>query len=291
MIIPSLLTIWRPGAGVDAATRREVARLTQLLVPPLEPNHQVGSARQGAIWAHELESSAKAFAFDAEAVNAAWAIARKPGRMAQIRRTCRAPADACFFELATGEEATLGIFTEGDRNNVLISLIVAWQGRLVIGGRPNRFKQRRFDFDRQIVRQESVLDVIGLHGTVIVPMLWAYLGTPSVATLKQTITREGHEALTSARFTRSAIHSYNRVTLNLPRDILEGGRPVQFHPGPGKRYHDVMAHTRLRRAPPPGSPRLLRWLYAWWFGRTYVQAHHRGNPELGTVVKERRITA
>jgi hypothetical protein len=75
------------------------------------------------------------------------------------------------------------------------------------------------------------------------------------------MTRQGVKA--RQRFTLSAIHSYNEVRLNLPRGIHEGGRPVQFQPGPAKRYHDVMAHTRLRRAPPPGSPRLLRWVYAW----------------------------
>jgi hypothetical protein len=93
MIIPSLLSIWRPGAGVDAATRREIARLARLLVLPLEPNHQVGQAGQGVTWARELESSAKAFEFDGDAISAAWAIARKPGRMLHILRSCRAPPE------------------------------------------------------------------------------------------------------------------------------------------------------------------------------------------------------
>ena len=47
------------------------------------------------------------------------------------------------------------------------------------------------------------------------------------------------------------------------------GRPIHFQPGPGKRFHDVLAFDRL--------------------GRVHVRAHYRGNPALGTVDKQRRV--
>jgi hypothetical protein len=301
MIIPDLLrsSPWRRHPEID--------RLARLLLPPVDPNHQPGHPSLGAIWARELEQSAKAFEFGIEELEAADALGRSDRRIRHLYDTCQAPSPFCFFEWPDrGEGTHFGIFTEGDRSAVTIT----WLVRNNAANQVAPLMQVSLSFDvgyssvkKRFFWSDCTLRDVDEPGSPPMPdradvmlysmvaVVWSFLGTPGVATVKETITREGRKAQKHGRFTLSAIHSYNKVTLNLPREIREGGRPIQFRPGPGKRYHDVMAFDRLKRAPPPGSPQLLRWLYAWWFGRVHVRAHHRGNPALGTVVKERRVTA
>jgi hypothetical protein len=279
----------------------EVDRLARLLIPPFEPNHQPGHPSLTPIWARELEESAKTFEFGPEIFPILDDLIRTKKLRQNIIETCRSPASVCFFETRDSDGSVMGHFTEGDRDRFVLSIIMRGPTTLVpmLQVTINLDAAQPFldvpGFGLPTQWRERVIELLGVEGgrseLFRVLAMWAFLGTPGVATVKQVVTREGRKAQKRGRFTLSAIHSYNKVTLNLPRDIREGGRPTQFSPGPGRRYHDVMAFDRLKRAPPPGSPKLLRWLYAWWFGHVHVRAHHRGNKELGVVTKERKVTA
>lgn len=307
MIIPELLrnSPWRSNPEID--------RLARLLIPPLVPNHQPGHPALGEVWARELEQSAKAFEFDSVTVTAAYDLVRDERAAWGCLQQCEPPSKICFFEFPAADTQfgnfAYGHFTEGNRHRCTVTTVCTAEGntialpirRIVFSFAERRtFAEHHFECwtrppggwvtpDRSPSGAPPLGNEFGTVWSIIA--LWSFLTTPGVATVKQAITRAGRKAQRRGRFTLSAIHSYNIVTLNLPRDIREGGRPIHFEPGPGKRFHDVMAFDRLKRAPPPGSPPLLRWLYAWWFGRVRVRAHHRGNPALGTVFKQRQVRA
>jgi hypothetical protein len=318
MIIPELLrnSPWREDLEID--------RLVRLLLPPLDPNPQTGHPGLGIVWARGLQASAKAFEFDRDAWEAATALLATKARRLCIFDACRPPCSPAFFEITNSEGRTCGIFTEGDPTNCKITVVSipqiepqlaklpAHKAEFVLGYlRVLPWFQMRVDFtaDQMVkslrcfssaAQQHMETEIGNAAGTMNlttaelyigqVAALWSYLGTPGVATSREVVTREGRKAQRRGRFAPSVLHSYNEVTLNLPREIRAGDRSESSSPGPSRRFHDVMAFDRLRHAPPPGSPQLLRWLYAWWYGRVHVRAHHRGNPALGIIVKQRKIT-
>jgi hypothetical protein len=298
MIIPDLLrnSPWRKLPEID--------RLARFLIEPPQPNHQAGTPLLAKYWARELERSAKAFEFDDVAFRAATAIQTRTA-IRTIIRTARPPANPAWFEVRHADGSTTGYFVEGGRESFSVTVfsghtegavphvqISASLDRCIWGTVSPVINWTTFSWkkDGRKVNGNDDPNVI-LAACVIVACFWAFLGTPNVATITETITPEGRKAKARGRFTAAPIHRFNTVTLNLPRDVQDGGHPVHFQPGPGVRFHDVVGHRRLRKAPPPGSPALLRWLYRWWYGEVWIEPYHRGNRELRVVAKERRIKA
>jgi hypothetical protein len=182
---------------------------------PLEPNHQSGHPGLGAVWARELEQSAKAFEFDREAWEAATALLATKSRRQCIFDQCRPPSLTAFFEITNDEDRTCGILTEGGHTNCKISVFsiprVDLKGRNLSAQKEEFIRgymrvlpwfQMRVNFDAEYMiksvhcfssaaKERMEVEINKAAGTMDlttaelfvgqVAALWSYLGTPGVA--------------------------------------------------------------------------------------------------------------
>jgi hypothetical protein len=268
------------------AQQREIDRLAALLAPPFDPNHGARHPALGSVIAEEVKRLAAIYVFDEESILAAWSIMATERRRHHVFQHCRAPHPKMFFEYQH-EGQRHGVFTEGDRDNCLITVFnsAAEFAVPLIQARVNFAALTIDDYTQQPVTffrlgkwssAEHVDETVLTFQLRLVAAVWMFLSIGGATTVDRVLTREGRLARHRRKpFACGAIDSFNRVRLNIPGAELARST-VRFHRGPGVRFHDVRGHWREISV---ADGKVLRWIAAFW----------RGDFRLGVVVKQRAV--
>jgi hypothetical protein len=277
----------------------EFDRLARMLETPIDPNHMPRHPALGPVMVEAARQHAHVYVFDQHSFTAATSIMDTDRRRDFVFQNARAPHARMFMEMTTfGHPRTAihGIFTEGDREDCLISLCCLFKGKSIDFALPTFQVRTNFaDWVGRICPQSLMIrdftntqpgneprptDIErkqeAVAGVYMAAMCWMFLSVQGATVMSRTLTRKGKKA-TRRGFAMSAIDSYNTVRLNLPGRHYER-LPKHFVPGPGVRWHQVRGHLRHVTA---DGERVLRW----------IAEYERGDDKMrGVLVKETHVT-